>query len=236
MMTWKYKISTAAIILIFLSSSITSAGTTMGSSLSAGTAVGSPYSAGTIVGSPHDFRGYLWNRSGEICSPCHAPHSTKILPAPLWNQELSTQTYTMYSKTHSPAMDFKVSSQPDGISKKCLSCHDGIIGPESYGGNTGGLAYRFDKDYMGTIPNNNHPISFIYDTALSTRDGDLYDPSTRPSGLTGSTGTINADMLFSNRMECASCHDAHNTKAVPGTKLLVKDAAGSALCLTCHNK
>jgi predicted CXXCH cytochrome family protein len=192
--------------------------------------------AGTIIGSPHDFRGYLWNRSGEICLPCHAPHTTKTLPAPLWNRELSTQTYTMYAKTHSPIMDAVVSSQPDGMSKICLSCHDGIVAHDSYGRNTGGAAYLFGKDLIGTVPSNNHPISFIYDTALATKERDLYDPSTKLSGLNGSTGTIDANMLFFNRMECSSCHDVHNAKAVPGTKLLVKDNAGSALCLTCHNK
>jgi len=234
MITWKKKISAAAIILIFLSSSITS--------------------AGTIVGSPHDFQGYQWNRSGEICNPCHAMHGTKTLPAPLWDNELPTQTYIMYGQTHSPTMDAEVSGDPDGMSKICLSCHDGIVASDVYGGNTFGTAILFDKDLIGTVPSNNHPISFIYDTALATKDGKLYDPSTRlsglnsstgtidhdpstkPSGLNGSTGTINADMLFSNRMECSSCHDVHNKYAVPKTKLLVKDNAGSALCLTCHNK
>ena len=236
MMTWKYKISAAAIILIFLSASITSAETSMAPLLSAETAAGSSVPAGTIVGSPHDFRGYLWNRSGEICTPCHAPHKTQILPAPLWDQGLSTQTYIMYGKPRPPTMEAAVTSQPDGMSKICLSCHDGIMAPDAYGGNTGGAAHLFDKDFMGIVQGNNHPISFIYDTALSTRDGDLYDPSTKPSGLTGSTRTVKEDMLFSNRMECASCHDVHNVKAVPGTQLLVKDSAGSALCLTCHNK
>jgi predicted CXXCH cytochrome family protein len=192
--------------------------------------------AGSIMGSPHDFRRYPWSRSGEICLPCHVPHSTKTLPAPLWNLELSTQTYILYGKTHPPTMNEAVSGGPDGLSKICLSCHDGIIAPDVYGGNAGETAYRFDKDFTGTIPNNNHPISFIYDTALATKDKDLYDPSTKRSGMAGSTRTINADMLFLNRMECSSCHDVHNTKAVPGTKLLVKDISGSALCLTCHNK
>jgi predicted CXXCH cytochrome family protein len=192
--------------------------------------------AGTIIGSPHDFRKYPWIRSGEICLPCHVPQKTETVPAPLWNRELTTQTFIIYGKTHVQPPRTPVMSQPDGISKKCLSCHDGIIATDTYGPNTGGTAYRFDKDYMGTIPNNNHPISFIYDTALAAKDADLYDPATKPSGMTGSTATIKTDMLFSNRMECVSCHDVHNTKAVPGTKLLVKDSAGSALCLTCHNK
>jgi predicted CXXCH cytochrome family protein len=237
MMTRKNKISAAVIILIFLSSSVTSAGTIVESPHSAGTTAESPHSAGTIVGSPHDFRGYLWNRSGEICNPCHAMHGTKTLPAPLWNPELSTQTYIMYGQTRSPTMyTTAVSSQPDGMSKICLSCHDGIVAPDAYGGNTYGTAMLFDTDVIGTVSSNNHPISFIYNTALTTKDRDLYDPSTKLSGVTGSTGTINADMLFLNRMECASCHDVHNTKAVPGTKLLVKDNAGSVLCFTCHNK
>jgi len=214
-MTLKNNISAAVIIIILLSSFITS--------------------AGTIVGSPHDFRGYLWNRSGEICNPCHAPHKTKTLPAPLWNHELSTQTYILYGRTHS-ARNAEVNDQPDGISKICLSCHDGISASDVYGSNTGKTAHLFSKDLLGPVPSNNHPISFIYDTALATKDGDLYDPSTKLSGMIGSTGTVEKDMLFLDRMECASCHDVHNTKAVPGTKLLVKDTAGSALCLTCHNK
>ena len=122
------------------------------------------------------------------------------------------------------------------MSKICLSCHDGIVAPDRYGSNPGGLGYPLGKDAIGTRPGKNHPISFLYDTALAMKDQDLYDPSTRLSGLTGSSGTINSDMLFANRMECSSCHDVHNTKAVPGTKLLVKDTAGSILCLTCHNK
>ena len=164
-------------------------------------------------------------------------HGTKSLPAPLWNPETSTQTYTLYGQTYSPTVHTAVSNQPDGLSKICLSCHDGIIGPDAYGGTTGGTATLFDRDTIGTVSSNNHPISFIYNSELATEDrGSLYDPSTKLSGITGSTRTINKDMLFLNRMECASCHDVHNTKAVPGTKLLVKDNAGSGLCLTCHNK
>lgn len=192
--------------------------------------------AGTIMGSAHDFRGYRWNRSGEICTPCHAPHSTQALPAPLWNLEISTQTYIMYGRTGQPGTGTREERRPDGMSKTCLSCHDGIIAPDRYGGMADAGADLTGMDPVGTHPSVNHPVSFVYDTALANADGDLYDPSTRLSGLIGSTGTIDADMLFTNRMECSSCHDVHNTKAVPGTKLLVKDNAGSMLCLTCHNK
>lgn len=192
--------------------------------------------AGSIIGSPHDFLKSPWNRSAEICTPCHAPHTARTLPAPLWDRELATQTYNTYGRTRSQDMAAELRGQPDGMSKICLSCHDGIIALDRYGRHPGGAAEFVNKDRIGFEPSSNHPISFVYDTALATKDGKLYDPSTKLSGLTGSTGTIAADMLFSNRMECSSCHDVHNTKAVPGTKLLVKDTAGSALCLTCHNK
>jgi predicted CXXCH cytochrome family protein len=129
-----------------------------------------------------------------------------------------------------------VSNQPDGMSKICLSCHDGILGPDPYVGHTRKAANFFDKDTIDTMSSNNHPISFTYNTTLTAKYSDLYDPSTKLSGMTGSTGTINSDMLFLSRMECASCHDVHNTNAVPGTKLLVKDNAESMLCYTCHNK
>jgi len=189
--------------------------------------------AGTIVGSVHDFRGYLWNESGDICKPCHTPHHTKALAAPLWNHELSTETYTMYD---SPTMDANVSPQPGGMSKMCLSCHDGTVALENYGNTTNGTFFIYGEDLIGTDLRDDHPISFIYDTVLSTKDGELYDPSTKLSGIIGSSGTIQEDMLFQGRMECSSCHDVHNTRAVPGTKLLLKDNTGSALCLTCHDK
>jgi predicted CXXCH cytochrome family protein len=185
-----------------------------------------PAWAGTIFGSPHDFREPPLKRSGEICLPCHVPHSTRTLPAPLWDPELTSDTYTVYTQTRSSAEIAEKGRRPDGLSKTCLSCHDGILASEVYGsGDTG-----------GAVPGHDHPISFIYDTDLAIKDKDLYDPSTRLSGVAGSSGTIDADLLFSQRMECASCHDVHNTKAVQRTKLLVKDTAGSALCLTCHNK
>lgn len=192
--------------------------------------------AGTIAGSPHDFRGYLWNESGEICKPCHTPHHTKGLPAPLWNHELSTETYSMYDSTWSPTMDADVDIQPGASSKVCLSCHDGTVALENFGDITDGVIFLYGDMLIGSDLSDDHPISFVYDTSLSTKDGELYDPATKLSGIVGSVGSIEEDMLLQGKMECSSCHDVHNTRAVAGTKLLLKDNTGSALCLTCHDK
>lgn len=186
--------------------------------------------AQTIVGSSHDFSTQTWNTSGEICKVCHTPHNAVLLPdAPLWNHQLTTQTYTTYSSATMTA----VVGQPDASSKLCLSCHDGTVALENFGGNTAGTHFLTGSTLLSTNLNNDHPISFTYDASLASTDGGLFNPLTTPSGL---GGTINQNMLFSGKMQCASCHDVHNN--APGTppSLLLKSNAASALCLTCHDK
>ncbi len=185
--------------------------------------------AQTIVGSAHDFSGDTWNPSGEVCIVCHTPHNanTTVTDAPLWNHEVTTATFTPYS---SATLDAAV-GQPDASSKLCLSCHDGTVALDNFGGTTGGTNFIGGNDLLGTDLSNDHPISFTYDPALASADGGLFDPSTQNSGL---GGVINDDMLIGGKMECASCHDVHNGSGIGF--LLVKSNANSALCLTCHNK
>lgn len=190
----------------------------------------SSYAQG-IAGSKHDFSGAAWNASQEICLPCHTTHNTSAGAAPLWNHATTASTFTPYSSSTLDATDV---GQPSASSLACLSCHDGTVALDSFGGVTGTIL-------MGTINGgvadlginlgNDHPVSFTYNTALAGNDSGLYDPSvdTTPLG-----GTIAADLLFGDQLECASCHDVHNDAG--NTSLLTIDNAGSALCLTCHNK
>jgi predicted CXXCH cytochrome family protein len=182
-----------------------------------------------IAGSAHDFSSETWNPGGEICIVCHTPHHADIsvTDAPLWNHEVTTATFTLYS---SPTLDATM-NQPDGSSKLCLSCHDGTVALDNFSGATGGSNYITGSDLIGTDLSAHHPVTFTYDVALATADGGLFDPTTTNSGLGGS---ITADMLFADVLQCASCHDVHNGSGV--AKLLVKSNAASALCLTCHNK
>lgn len=185
--------------------------------------------AQSIVGSAHDFSGESWNTTGEICIVCHTPHhaNTTVTDAPLWNHEVTQATFTPYS---SATLDASV-GQPEGVSKLCLSCHDGTVAVDNFGGQTNGTEYVTGEDLIGTDLSDDHPISFTYDAALASADGGLYDPTTTNSGL-GST--IDEDMLFNHKLECASCHDVHNSTGLE--HLLVKSNDQSALCLTCHNK
>ena len=182
-----------------------------------------------ITGSEHDFSGQGWG-TNEICQPCHTPHNASTaLPVVLWNHAVTAANYTLYS---SPTMN-ATTGQPDGVSKACLSCHDGTVALDSFGGSTGSNFISGTANF-GTDLSNDHPVSFAYNNALATDDGGLHPPTTQASGL---GGTISADMLFgpgSDQVECASCHDVHNAANLQS--LLLKSNAGSALCLTCHAK
>ncbi len=181
-----------------------------------------------IVGSSHDFSGETWTRdagSNTICEPCHLPHNpaggVPAATAPLWNHTVSTGAWTPYVGHE---MDATV-GDPDGVSVLCLGCHDGTVAEDSFGGRTG-TDFMSGSTLLGTDLTNDHPISFVFDSALATADGELFDPTTNPAV---------ADRLDSNgKVQCTSCHSPHNSANQP--KLLVMSNSSSALCLTCHDK
>ncbi len=199
--------------------------------------------AGVLAKSAHDFSTAGWNTSQKICVACHTPHfsDTTVSSAPLWNHTNSTQTYTLYT---SPTLQSTM-GQPGGNSKLCLSCHDGTVAIDSFGGAGGttmitNAAYKATSN-IGTALNNDHPIGITYNAALVTKNPTLYNPDTQNVTIGSSptkTGTITATLLYNGQMECSSCHDVHNTFAVGanGTGMVKMAAAGSAICLACHNK
>jgi predicted CXXCH cytochrome family protein len=178
-----------------------------------------------LSASAHDFSSKAWS-GGQICAICHTPHNSQTAVVPLWNHGATSASFTLYS---SPT--FKASSsQPTGASKACLSCHDGTVALDTFGGKTG-TTLLAGPTLLGNDLSNDHPISFVYDSALAASVAGLRDPSAAPSGL---GGTIRDNLLFNDRLECASCHDVHNSHNQDS--LLVKNNSGSALCITCHVK
>ncbi len=193
---------------------------------------------GTVVGSKHDFSTSGPNATykgtgNQVCVYCHAPHSTPGT-TPLWNHSLTAATFTLYS---SPTLDAGTLVQPAGVSKLCLSCHDGTVAVDSFGGATGSKLVT-GSPLLGTDLSNDHPIGFTYDAALVTLDPGLKATTTAVTIGASNAGTIATKMLVGGKMECASCHDVHNSTANTAVeaKLLKITTAGSALCLTCHNK
>jgi predicted CXXCH cytochrome family protein len=191
-----------------------------------------------IAGTAHDFALKAWAPAeNKVCGVCHTVHQAKaVADAPLWNhQTTAVASYTLYS---SPTFNGSTTiTIPSASSKLCLSCHDGTVALENFGAVTSGTNYISATNKIGGSGGNDmskeHPISFQYTDALVVSDPGLKTPSTALSGISGG-GTIAADLLFANKMECASCHDVHNK--FNNTHLLKLSNVNSQLCLACHKK
>lgn len=185
----------------------------------------------------------------EVCVFCHTPHS-KQSTSLLWNRTASTATYTVYS---SPTMEATV-PQPGGVSKNCLSCHDGTVtyasivnNPSSGGGTPPAFSGTGKMDTvtaavpagLGTNLSNDHPIGFVYSTHRGT------DAGLRTETISGSKVTVQATSpartlpLYGTTagtatLECGSCHNPHSVSGVP--MFLRVSNSNSELCFTCHIK
>ena len=94
----------------------------------------------------------------EICVFCHTPHGGEMSQGPLWNRHLSSATYDTYNSGSLDATAAGVAlGQPNGISKLCLSCHDGTIAIGSVRVLNGALATgtisMSGTNADGTMPN-----------------------------------------------------------------------------------
>ncbi len=214
----------------------------------------------------------------RVCIWCHAPHHTMVTAdsagidyLPLWNHEVTHQTYTVYESDFGEGPDASgmagvgiVGSgeqfadrhllnarthgnlgQPGGVSRLCLSCHDGTVAVNEYGRDpqreysqsTGGAMinaqWMIGGNPYGLL--NHHPIGFNYlDVALV--DDEIADPATPIAGSgTPEMTTIGSLLYNGGQMECVTCHDVHNSKNTGETFLWISDRR-SAFCLTCHIK
>ena len=171
---------------------------------------------------------------------------------------------------------------PTGYSRLCLSCHDGTIALGTVVNPPGsGVYYQpFDMIYptgqppaggAGTIPagsgvttadtrvigtnlQNDHPVSFIYDSLLAVRDEELVDPGPAlvPPAKVGDSTPISPMRRYSgtvldryDSVQCTSCHNPHaatypkflrtsyfnNDPADPNYP-----SASKIICLYCHDK
>lgn len=110
--------------------------------------------------------------------------------------------------------------------------------PDMYGStqpnmNLGGTA---GNPQQGDDLTNDHPLGFSYSDVL------LEGPAAAKLFSVAQVGVKSSNRIkffgASNRVECSTCHDPHvdstvNTELKP---FLVMSNAGSAICLSCHNK
>ena len=183
----------------------------------------------SIIGSKHDLSvtgggTVKSNSESRVCIFCHTPHNSNP-NAPLWNRDLSEATnYTLYDNNVSSTLN-ATPGQPDGSSLLCLSCHDGTIAlgnivssPTDIGGL--GALTSGDDGYLSTDLSDDHPVSFVYSTATS-------DPEIQSAPIAPAVLDANG------KVQCSSCHDAHDNMH---GKFLVESNINSALCLRCHKE
>jgi hypothetical protein len=195
-----------------------------------------------IAGSKHDFGQFAW-ANNQICLPCHTPHNAtlkdaqnNVLAGPLWNHTLSTATYTLYTNDDGTT----TTGQVDQNSKLCLSCHDGTVAVDSFGGGNG--TSQLTGGVLGTDLSNDHPIG---DKAIWPTPEVSYMVS---KTLRDAAGIMPLRLMATGKLAvgCTTCHEPHNRKSLPHllwapvsgpyTTVAGTAVSGSGLCLNCHKK
>jgi predicted CXXCH cytochrome family protein len=217
---------------------------------------GTAFAKGSIVNSPHNLsisggkgtHGIAYDEI-RVCVFCHTPHNAINVDslAPLWNRALppAGQSYTMYdSDTFSQKVNPRPSS-PTGASRVCLSCHDGTLALNRYGGVVlkggiaGSAAITMPTDpiiaknaNLLTDLSDDHPISFPYTGDLAARANLVAPEALHPAVKLGKNGSL----------ECTACHDPHDNQFGnflvmnngDPTKPEYNPAVTSPLCVACH--
>jgi hypothetical protein len=182
-----------------------------------------------LIGSAHDFSGAAWNTTGEACVVCHVPHDHGNDMGDiglLWNHSLSEAVYDLYS---SPFL-VETPLQPLGPSKMCLSCHDGTVAIDGFGGMMG-TEHIEGEALIGTDLARTHPVSILWTHDSAPDCENCHNPH--------GNGFLTSPLPFANgRVECSTCHDPHNV--LPdnpgGENMLRLPIQYSQLCLHCHDK
>lgn len=158
----------------------------------------------------------------KICIFCHTPHSASKQGA-LWNRKDPTElkTFPLYDSNSLlikgiPAAQYNSPTDyPNGASKLCLSCHDGVIGIGTLLDREITMNRTMDE---AKVPSDNlaldfnpvidlsqtHPISFVYSADVNAaivaegRDNfKIPNPDLRDS---------------QERVQCTSCHNPHDDR------------------------
>ena len=233
-----------------------------------------PYTAGQggVLNSPHNMNLYLplatgganlGNNQQQVCIFCHTPHNVPGTGQsgynPLWNRELTQQTFLPYVGTDDPELGvgetlnalIDPADMMNGPSRLCMSCHDGTVAIDSYGGKTatpplnpgdGGIIIGAPGVDLNGTPGgnlmNDHPIGFSY-RQVSNADPNIRKSDANITWMPKSERSFDkiSDVLYKgDKLTCASCHDVHNSARSLDKPLLLAKLNGSHLCLTCHDK
>jgi len=175
----------------------------------------------------------------RVCIFCHTPHNAS--PAyPLWGHIVTEETYTHYTSPTLQSYSSEADAPPiDGISRLCLSCHDGTIavGALTYTTIETTKEYIMPEDaFLGTDLSGGHPISIVYDESLVNRRntmGSLTLKLNSPADVLMDRDVKLYPTQGGMGVQCSSCHDPHGGQSdfPPFWRKTTTDA----VCLVCHN-
>lgn len=180
-----------------------------------------------ITNTDHNFGSYGWSNH-EICKPCHTPHFASSIYYRLWNHDLTTATYQTLEGSATAEVDFDIAT------RLCMSCHDGTVALDSFGGNHGGTNYVPDGKKLGTDLRDDHPVGSeaMYPPDPKPTWWDTAMKAT-PTGLSLKNWTAPNTTVY-KVVGCTTCHTPHGKTGV--ASLLQKTNDQSGLCLSCHIK
>lgn len=174
-------------------------------------------------------------RGLQICIFCHTPHSANVSgQAPLWNRKFSSETFSRYSSAtlqirinpaiSSPAQ-YSAGAQPDGASKLCLSCHDGVsqLGDVLRGGpiamvlgkekiDPTSLASFNPTSNPNKMKTGHHPVSFVYNGTVQQ----AISSARLTGGFKLPTAVPQVKLDKNRKMQCTTCHDPHQNQSDDG--------------------
>lgn len=210
-----------------------------------------PVATADVLNSVHDFSA---EGAGHLCGSCHAPHEAaqSLL---VWNHTLSTNSFSWSDSSSTiggtTLPSFAGDGTQTGMSKYCLSCHDGTVTPGSVNSTLPDFdTYTYSGTAAPTIATGagdmagNHPVGvpYPYNNSSSTYDGsgtavttganvNMTDFVATPesSGVKLYRSTPGDDATTG--IECGSCHDPHLTTNTFFLRVAVAD-----LCTSCHSK
>lgn len=184
----------------------------------------------SIQGPLRNITDLYWNtfeddyHSNLDCQICHPPKNTGgsiALDTPLWNH-FAYKNSSRISPLNA-AETTCITVAPEGGSRMCLYCHDGIVSLNVLGELTDLLKHHpISVDYSCSYNaglGNLRPTSWVYETSYDVANG------------TYVAKTIATLLDEDGKLQCTSCHRIHdNTNSF----LLCMDNRGSKLCLVCH--
>jgi hypothetical protein len=173
----------------------------------------------------------------QICIFCHTPHSAEPVDGPLWNRIDPAGPFPLYGGSLAikdsygagiqAQAQYGTGTYPNGSSRLCMSCHDGVtaigVGLLRDGSDiamVGSAGHELDPDgslfdSLSTVIDlaTSHPISFVYSDTVAGLIEAAYDAQFGAGsyfqGPSAFDPAVSSPLDRQERMQCTTCHNPH---------------------------